>query len=197
MPAPPSAAQTPNVVSNLNPANAITAARLLAPPVFAWALAHEAPQVAVFAVAACAFLDLFDGLVARALRCATPFGEVFDGIADGVCYASFAALVAVHGLAPAGAVAIILGVGVINFAMRFQYARRLGRAANYRSFAMEKLVGFVAFLAPVAVMGWSVAFYYWTFTVLLCVVVVHDAKRMLFDPVPAAAVGQGESEATP
>ena len=83
--------------------------------------------------------------------------------------------------------AIIIAIGLVNLAMRVAYAKRLGRTANYRSFAMERLVGFAAFLAPLAVVGWSVSYYFWSYAVINVVVVLHDAKRMLIDPVPSVA----------
>ena len=172
-------------VSNLNPANAITASRFLTLPVFWWAVARGEVQLAILSVAVCALLDVFDGVVARVFHYQTPFGEVFDGLADGFCYAFFMVTVAWFGLAPPVAVAIIIAVGLINLAMRVAYAKRLGRTANYRSFAMERLVGFAAFLTPFAVVGWSVAFYFWAYAAINVIVVLRDAKRMLIDPVPA------------
>ena len=172
------------VVSNLNPANAITASRFLTLPVFWWAVGRGEQQLAILTVAVCALLDVFDGIVARVFHYQTPFGEVFDGLADGFCYAFFMVTVAWFGLAPPAAVAIIIAVGLLNLAMRVAYAKSRGRTANYRSFAMERLVGFAAFLTPFAVVEWSVAFYFWAYAIINVVVVVRDAKRMLFDPVP-------------
>lgn len=172
-------------VSNLNPANAITASRFLALPVFWWAVAHQEQQLALLAIMICAFLDVFDGLVARIFHYQTPFGEVFDGLTDGFCYAFFMGVAVGYGLAPLAPVVIIIAVGLINLWMRVRYAKRMGRTTNYRSFAMERLVGFAAYLTPLAVLGWSVSYYFWAFALINVVVVIHDAKRMLVDPVPA------------
>ena len=70
--------------SNLNPANAITASRFLCLPLFFWAMGNHDQQAATLIVLICGLLDKVDGLAARIFDCRTQFGEVFDGIADGI-----------------------------------------------------------------------------------------------------------------
>ena len=60
---------------------------------------------------------------------------------------------------------------------------RLGRAANYKSYAMERLVAYTGYLIGFATGGMEVRFYYWAFVPLMGVILAHDAKRMLIDPV--------------
>lgn len=181
-------------VSNLNPANAVTASRFLTLPVYVWALAEGEPQVATVALIVCGLLDLVDGAVARLFRCQTPFGEVFDAIADGFCYGLMLLLLPVYGWVPWPPVALILALGVVNLVMRAIYARRAGRTTNYRSYAMERMVAFAAYVVGFGVADFQVTLFYWSYVVIMAVVLVHDAKRMLLDPVPppdAAAAPQG------
>lgn len=172
-------------VSNLNPANAVTGSRFFTLPVYAWALDQGDQQVATLAVLICGLLDLVDGAVARAFRCQTPFGEVFDAIADGLCYGTMLLLLPAFGWVPWLPVVLILGMGVTNMVMRTVYARRVGRPTNYRSFAMERLVGYLAYLIGFGAADLQVQLFYWSFVVLLAITLAHDAKRMLVDPVPA------------
>lgn len=171
------------MASNLNPANAVTASRFLALPVFAWAVDAGLPQVAVAAIVVCGLLDLVDGAVAKAFRCQTPFGEVFDAIADGICYGFFLVVVLAYGLAPLLPVIVVVVLGVLNTALRAAYSRRVGRTTNYRSFAMERLVAYAAYLSVFALAQIQVHYYFWTFVALMACVVAHDAKRMLLDPI--------------
>ena len=176
-------------VSNLNPANAVTASRFLTLPPFVWALDTGRHQHAVLLLLICGLLDLVDGLVARLFRCQTPFGSVFDAIADAICYGFAMLMVAAYDLAPWPAVAAILVLGLVNLWMRARYAQRAGRTVNYQSHAMERLVAFAAYLAGFALAGYQVAWFYWTFTALMVIVMIHDAKRLLVDPIPAEPPG--------
>ena len=172
--------------SNLNPANAITASRFLCLPLFFWAMGNHDQQAATLIVLICGLLDKVDGLAARIFDCRTQFGEVFDGIADGICYGVMLLALPFYGLAPWIPVVSIVGLGVFNLGARMVYARRAGRTVNYKSYAMERLVAYAAFLIGFAIAGYMVTYFYWVFLGLLVVVVVHDTKRMLIDPVPAA-----------
>jgi phosphatidylglycerophosphate synthase len=176
-------------VSNFNPANAVTASRFLTLPPLVYAVDHHEIQWATLLLMICGLLDLVDGLVARLFRCQTPFGSIFDAIADAVCYGFAMLLVTYYGLAPWPAVVIILALGVLNIGMRARYAKRAGRTVNYQSHAMERLVAFAAYLAAFAIAGYQVDWFYWTFTGLMVVVMIHDAKRLLVDPIPAEPPG--------
>ncbi len=144
-------------------------------------------QLAALVVVACAMADVIDGKVAKLLGCTSAFGEMFDAIADAVCYGFFLLVLLMTGAVPWAAVVIILGVGVVNTAMRAVYARRAKRATNYRSFAMERMVAYAAYLCGFGVVGYEVDFFYWGCAVLMLVVLAHDSKRMLLDPIPPAA----------
>jgi phosphatidylglycerophosphate synthase len=175
------------MASNLNPANAITASRFLTLPVFIWAVDRGDPQVATLALFICAVLDLFDGMVARALNCTTPFGEVFDAIADGFCYGLMLLVIVAYGWVPWVPVAVIVALGFVTLFERARYARRLGKTTNYRSWAMEKMVGFTSYLVGFGVAQFEVDLYFWFAAIVMAVIVAHDTKRMLFDPVPQDA----------
>lgn len=180
LPVAPAPART---VSPWNPANAVTASRFLTLPLFYWAVMHDERQLATLFILICGLLDKVDGLVARVFDCRSAFGELFDAITDAICYGFALVVVAYHGWAPPLAVAAVIVLGVANSAMRGLYAKRLGRAANYKSYAMERVVAYTGYLIGFATGAMEVPFYYWLFVPLMLVVLVHDAKRMLVDPV--------------
>ncbi|MBA3395452.1 MAG: CDP-alcohol phosphatidyltransferase family protein [Deltaproteobacteria bacterium] len=185
-PANPTLGAKPRVVSPFNPANAVTASRFLTLPPFFWAVSNGYHQYAMLFILICGLLDKVDGLVAKLFDCRSPFGEVFDAIADGICYGFAMIVVAVYGWAPAFPVFAVIGLGVLNTGLRFVYAKRAGRAINYKSYAMERVVGFIGFLIGFATGGMEVDYYYWWFLPLFALVVLHDTKRMLFDGIPGA-----------
>lgn len=181
----------PRVVSPLNPANAVTASRFLTLPPFLWGVDTGQYQVAAIAIVVCGLLDKLDGLVAKVFDCRSAFGELFDAIADGVCYSFCLVVVMLYGWAPVWPVVLALGLGGLNSLFRAIHIRRAGRPVNYKSYAMERLVAYIAYLVGFAVAGYEVPYYYWTFVPLMAVVVVHDFKRMVLDPVPPAPAGGG------
>lgn len=185
---PAAAAASPRVVSRLNPANAVTASRFLTLPPFLWAIDHGYFQTAFFAILICGLLDKVDGLVAKVFDCRSAFGELFDAITDGICYGFCLVVMVGYGLAPLVPVCVALGLGTLNSLFRMVYVKRAGRPVNYKSYAMERLVAFVAYLVGFAVSRFEVSYFYWTFLPLMLVVVAYDAKRMLVDPIePAGA----------
>lgn len=188
-------AAPPRVVSPLNPANAVTASRFLTLPPFVWAVANGYHQWATLFILICGLLDKLDGLVARIFDCKTPFGELFDGIVDGFCWGVLLIAMAAYGLAPWIPCVAIVALGVLNLGLRMVYARRAGRATNYRSYAMERLVAYAAFLIGFALADFMVTYFYWLFLGLIVITIAHDTKRMLIDPVPGAAGAQAEAAA--
>ncbi len=170
----------------LNPANALTASRYLTLPPFVYWLDRGKYQYAILMVVVCGGLDLFDGAVARFFDCASGFGELLDAITDALCFGFFMVMLAIYGRLPMVPVVGILAIGVINAGFRAVYARRVGRAVNYRSYAMERLVAYTVYLIGFGVADFEAEFFSWvTFTMML-IVVLHDTKRMLVDPVPEA-----------
>ena len=180
------AAPLRRVVSPYNPANAVTASRFLCLPPLVWAVDHGYRQWATLFILICGVLDKLDGLVARIFDCRSPFGEMFDAITDGICYGFALILVAYYGWAPVAPVALIIALGLLNTGMRGIYARRAGRTVNYKSYAMERIVAYTGYLVGFATADFEVPYFYWLFLPLMLVIVGHDAKRMLFDPVPPA-----------
>lgn len=174
-------------VSVWNPANAVTASRFLTLPPLFWAVDGGHHQWATLLIILCGLADKLDGLAARVFDCRSAFGEVFDAIADAVCYGFGLALVAAYGWAPVIPVVSMLALGGANIGMRVLYARRAGRTTNYKSYAMERLVGYTAYLIGFATSGMEVEFFYWAYVPLMGVTLLHDAKRMLIDPVPEVA----------
>lgn len=175
----------PRVVSPWNPANAVTASRFLTLPPLYWAVMHDQRQLATLFIVICGLLDKVDGLVAKLFNCRSAFGELFDAITDAICYGFALILVAAHGWAPPIAVALVIALGLTNGGMRAVYVKRLGRTGNYKSYAMERVVAYTGYLIGFATGAMEVPYYYWLFVPLMAVVLVHDAKRMLVDPVPA------------
>jgi phosphatidylglycerophosphate synthase len=187
------AAQTPTetvpakpakVVSPWNPANAVTASRFLCLPPLFWAIDNGHHQWATLFILICGLLDKVDGLVARIFDCRSAFGELFDAITDGICYGFGLIVVAAYGWAPAIPVAAIIFLGLANSAMRFVYVKRAGRATNYKSYAMERLVAYTGYLIGFATGGMEVKYFYWAFVPLMLAIVAYDTKRMLIDPIP-------------
>jgi phosphatidylglycerophosphate synthase len=181
------AAAPPRVVSPFNPANAVTASRFLTLPPFVWAVDNGYHQWATLFILICGLLDKVDGLVAKVFDCRSAFGEVFDAITDAICYGFALIVVAAYGWAPPMAVALIIGLGVANTAMRAVYVKRAGRTTNYKSYAMERIVAYTGYLVGFATGGMEVTFYYWMFPPMMAIILLHDAKRMLVDPIPEAA----------
>jgi phosphatidylglycerophosphate synthase len=172
------------VVSPFNPANAVTASRFLTLPPFIWAVHEGHHQWATLWIIICGLLDKLDGLVARIFDCRSPFGEMFDAITDGICYGLCLVVVAYYGWAPVLPVVLIITLGLANSALRGVYAKRAGRTVNYKSYAMERIVAYTGYLIGFATGGMEVTFFFWMFPPLMLVIVLHDAKRMLVDPVP-------------
>jgi phosphatidylglycerophosphate synthase len=185
------AAEVPPVVSRWNPANAVTASRYLTLPLLWWAVDHGYHQHATLFIITCALLDKLDGLVAKVFHCRSAFGELFDAITDGICYGFGLILVCAYGWAPIVPVVCVVGMGLVNSGLRFVYIKRAGRPVNYKSYAMERIVGYTSYLIGFATSGMEVGFFYWAFVPIMLVIVRHDAKRMLVDAIPGVAAGAG------
>jgi phosphatidylglycerophosphate synthase len=181
------ASSAPRVVSKLNPANAVTASRFLTLPLFVWAVDRGDPQWATLFIFICGILDKLDGAVAKIFDCRSAFGELFDAITDGVCYGFAMVILVAYGWVPIVPAVAVVALGVANTGLRYIYAKRVGRAVNYKSYAMERVVGFVAFMIGFGTAGVAVDYYYWGFLPIFAVVVVHDARRMLRDAIPEGA----------
>ena len=168
----------------LNPANAITAARYAAVPAFALWLYQGHDQLAMVALVWAAALDLVDGAVARKLGCASSFGELFDAISDAVIYGFMLGMLTLAGRLPGEPIAAIAALAALNIVFRLVYARRAGRPTNYRSYAMERTLGYVVYLIGFGLADFMVAFFSYGCLAVMFIVVAHDARRMLVDPVP-------------
>jgi phosphatidylglycerophosphate synthase len=179
-------ATPPRKVSPWNPANAVTASRFLTLPPLYWAIDNGYHQWATLFILICGLLDKLDGLVAKLFNCRSGFGELFDAITDGICYAFGLIVVAAYGWAPVIPVIAIIFLGAANTLMRLVYVRRAGRATNYKSYAMERLVAYTGYLIGFATGGMEVKYFYWLFVPLMLVIVAYDTKRMLVDPIPGA-----------
>ncbi len=177
---------TPRVVGKLNPANAITASRFLTLPPIVWAIHNGYHQWATLFVVICGVLDKVDGFAAKIFDCRSTFGELFDAITDGICYGFCLIVLAYYGWAPVIPVIAVITLGLANSALRGIYVKRMGRATNYKSYAMERIVAYTAYLIGFATGEFEVSFYFWLFVPLMIVVVIHDTKRMLIDAVPGS-----------
>lgn len=175
------------VVSPFNPANAVTASRFLCLPPFVWAMENGYAQWATLFMLICGVLDKIDGAVAKLFDCRSAFGEVFDAITDGFCYGFAMIVLVAYGWAPVIPVVIVVGLGIVNSVFRFIYAKRAGKTVNYKSYAMERVVGFVGFMIGFATGRMETQFYYWYFLPIFLLAIAYDAKRMLIDAVPGGA----------
>ena len=183
----PAAATVGRVVSPYNPANAVTASRFLTLPPFVWAVHHGYHQWATLFILICGLLDKVDGLVAKIFDCRSQFGEMFDAITDGICYGFCLIIVMAYGWAPWFPVVAVILLGLVNTYFRAVYMKRAGRTINYKSYAMERVVGYTGYSIGFATAGMQVQFFFWAFIPLMLIPVIHDAKRMLLDPIPAPA----------
>ncbi len=171
------------MASIINPANAVTASRFLTLPPFYYSVDHGLYQWALLSVLICGALDKVDGPVARLFDCKTDFGAIFDAITDGACYAFMFIVLLAFGWVPWVPVVVMLTLGGLNTVFRFLYAKRAGRATNFRSIAMERTVGFTAYCCGFGAAGYEVEFFYYACMIVMAIVVLHDSKRMLIDPV--------------
>jgi hypothetical protein len=85
----------------------------------------------------------------------------------------------------------VVAMGAANTLMRVVYVKRAGRTVNYKSYAMERIVGFTGYVVGFATAGMEVCYFYWLFVPIMAVIVAHDAKRMLIDPIDASAASSG------
>lgn len=180
------AAPPPRVVSRLNPANAVTASRFLTLPPFVWAVHNGYHQWATLFVLICGLLDKADGLAAKIFNCRSTFGELFDAITDGICYGFCLIVLGAYGWAPLFPVICVIALGLGNSGLRAIYSKRVGRPVNYKSYAMERIVAYTAYMIGFATGQFEVTYYFWLFVPLMILVVLHDTKRMLIDAVPGA-----------
>lgn len=172
-------------VGIVNPANAVTLIRALAIFPLWYFIDQGWRDYAFILLVIAGFMDQLDGLVARVFDCRSAFGELFDSVADGFLYGGLMVVLIAYGWAPREWAIAMLALGAWNFVNRLIYARRVGRAVNFRSVAMERFTGTLAMLIGFAVVGFEPEFYYTVCGIIMVVIVVHDAKRMLLDPVPA------------
>jgi phosphatidylglycerophosphate synthase len=182
--APAKAEKPARVVSPFNPANAVTASRFITLPFFVWSVANGHHQWATLWILICGLLDKLDGAVAKLFDCRSSFGEIFDAITDGICYGLALVVIAYYGWAPAVPCILMLSMGIANTVMRFFYGKRAGRVINYKSYAMERLVGLTAFMIGFATAGFEVQYFFWGYVPFNAIVLLYDAKRMLLDPIP-------------
>ena len=172
-------------VGVINPANAVTLTRALALFPLWYCIDQGWRDYAFIAMIVTGFMDQLDGLVARVFDCRSAFGELFDAIADGFLYGGLLIVLVAYGWAPQEWGIAILALGAWNVINRMIYARRVGRAVNFRSVAMERFTGNLAFLIGFAMTGFETDYYYAVCGCIMILIVAHDAKRMLLDPVPA------------
>lgn len=114
----------------VNPANALTALRLVLVPVFvALVVASGMTNVGLRVAAGVAFFvaaltDLLDGWIARTWDMVTAFGKIADPIADKALTGSAFVLLSAYGLLPWWVTAVILGREIGVTLLRFWVIRR-------------------------------------------------------------------------
>src|SRR5256885_14133836 len=134
----------------------------------------------------CGLLDKLDGLVARIFDCRSPFGELFDAITDALCYGFGLIVVAAFGWAPVLPVVLIVVMGFINSGMRGQYVKRAGRTMNYKSYAMERLVGYTGYQDGLATGAIAVQLSLRANQALVEPVPTYAPQLLVFRPIPRA-----------
>jgi CDP-diacylglycerol--glycerol-3-phosphate 3-phosphatidyltransferase len=114
----------------VNPANALTALRLVLVPVFvALVVASGMTDTGLRVAASVAFFvaavtDLLDGWIARTWDMVTAFGKIADPIADKALTGSAFVLLSAYGLLPWWVTVVILGREVAVTLLRFWVIRR-------------------------------------------------------------------------
>lgn len=114
--------------------NALTLFRLLMVPVVVMLLLARADTLAVVVFAVAALTDFFDGRIARR-HGPTRIGQLLDPVADRLMLSSSAVVLAMRGLLPVWAVAILVGrdvlalLGSVVFGGRIR-VNRVGKAAT-------------------------------------------------------------------
>ena len=179
----------------INPANAITASRYLTLPPFLYVVDRGHYQIALLIVILSAILDNLDGPVARWLDCTSGFGELFDSVTDAICYGFYIACLTAYDRLPLAPVAMFFALGGYNALLRYIYTRRAGRTTNFRSWAMERVAAYSAYLAGAGIADFEAAYYAWAIPLFLVVICAWDTKRMLFDPIPPPPEASGQAVA--
>lgn len=169
----------------VNPANALTALRLVLVPVFVWISVASGLVAADWRIAACVVFcvasvtDFADGWLARARNLVTPFGKVADPIADKALTGTALLLLSIYAGLPWWMTALILlrEAGVTG--LRF-WVLRHGVIAASRGGKIKtvlQILGIAWYLAPwpepVAAVG------FWIMLVALLVTVVTGFDYVL------------------
>jgi cardiolipin synthase len=93
----------------LKPPNLLTLARLLAAPLVAGCIVHEAYGLALVLLAVAGFTDALDGLLARRFGWSTQLGAYIDPIADKILLVTVYVSLGMAGLIPPWLVIVVLG----------------------------------------------------------------------------------------
>lgn len=117
--------------------NMITVARLLAVPVFAWALLEGRLQAAFFIFLAAGLSDAVDGYLARRWNQHSEFGAWLDPIADKLLMASAYGLLGFLGFLPAWLVLLVIGRDVL-IVVAVGVARLQGKALEIKPILASK-----------------------------------------------------------
>lgn len=119
----------------LTASNALTFSRILSIPVVAALLLARVDGLAAVVFVVAAATDFFDGWLARRGGATTYLGQVLDPIADRLFLSGIALVLAVRGLLPGWAVAVLIGrdllalVGSLVFRGKIR-VNRVGKAAT-------------------------------------------------------------------
>ncbi len=133
----PSARDRFDAARLINIANALTAARVLLVPVFAYLLISDRGKAALLVFAVCGMTDVLDGVLARWLRQRTLAGTLLDPIADKLLMATaFIVLAYVH-IAPLRLAVMVISRDIFILVGSFLYLLVLD-ASDIRPTALSK-----------------------------------------------------------
>ena len=93
----------------LNPPNVLTLTRLLAAPLVAACIVHEADGLALALLAVAGFTDALDGLLARRFGWSTQLGAYIDPLADKILLVTVYIALGMAGLIPPWLVIVVVG----------------------------------------------------------------------------------------
>jgi cardiolipin synthase len=92
----------------LNVPNALTMLRMALIPVFVWLIAQNRMMAALAVFLGASFTDVLDGWIARHYNLVTDFGKIMDPLADKLMVLAAMISLALKGIAPWAAIALLL-----------------------------------------------------------------------------------------
>ncbi len=169
-------------MSKVNYANLLTFSRFVAAPIYVWALWRHSSAWAIGAMGYAALADFLDGWVARNICCTSDLGELLDAVGDVFIFLTGILAGAVLGYVSWWPVIVLLSGGAVSAYGRMLYARKLGRAANYKSRPSEFLGGAAFALLLVYAVDFYTEYHTWLLALFTWWVAIRDVREIVALP---------------